>query len=244
MNSFKTLEFDQILQLLAEQALSDQVKARCLALVPSLIEAEVKRRLEETTQAKRIIEQFGAPPLPSMAELQKVLNLIAIDAMLLPEQLIQVSSFLAACRRMKAYLKRAEATGAAMAWYGGSLNELPELEKEIDRCIRNGSVDDKASARLADIRRQTVLTIEQIKAKLEALLRKNKDWFSESFVSIRNGRYTLPVKRQYKNEVAGSIVDLSQTGGTCFIEPAAVGRLQAELSVLKIEEDSEVRRIL
>jgi dsDNA-specific endonuclease/ATPase MutS2 len=79
---------------------------------------------------------------------------------------------------MKAYLKRAEATGAAMAWYGGSLNELPELEKEIDRCIRNGSVDDKASARLADIRRQTVLTIEQIKAKLEALLRKNKDWFS------------------------------------------------------------------
>lgn len=244
MNSHKTLEFDQILQLLAEQALSDQVKARCLTLVPSLNEAEVKRRLDETTQAKRIIEQFGTPPLPSMAELQKVLGLIAIEAMLLPEQLMQVSSFLAACRRMKAYLKRAEATGAAMAWYGSSLSDLPELEEEIERCIRNGVVDDKASARLVDIRRQIANTGEQIKGKLEALLRKNKDWFAESFISIRNGRYTLPVKRQHKNDVAGSLVDLSQTGGTCFIEPAAVGRLQGELSSLKIEEDSEVRRIL
>jgi MutS2 family protein len=244
MYNHKTLEFDQILKQLADNALSDIIKARCLALVPSLNETEVRRRLDETTQAKRIIEQIGTPPLPSMTDLQKVIGLIAIDAMLMPEQIVYVSSFLASCRRMKIYLKKAEATDTNIAWYGGSINTLTELENEIERCIRNGMVDDKASARLTDIRRQISITNDQIKAKLEALLRKNKNWFSESFVSIRNGRYTLPVKRQHKNDIAGSVIDLSQTGGTCFIEPASVGRLQSELSALQIEEDSEVRRIL
>jgi hypothetical protein len=77
------------------------------------------------------------------------------------------------------------------------------------------------------------VTIYQIKAKLDALLRKNKTWFSESFVSLRNGHYTVPIKRQHKNNVAGSVIDLSQTGGTCFIEPVSVGRLQSELSALQ-----------
>lgn len=244
MNTHKILEFDQILEQLAGNALSDIVKARCLALVPSLNEAEVRRRLDETTQAKQIIEQIGTPPLPFMTDLQKVIDLIAIDAMLMPEQIEYVASFLASCRRMKTYLKKAETTDTDIAWYGGSINALTELENEIARCIRNGMLDDKASARLADIRRQIDVTNDQIKAKLEALLRKNKAWFSESFVSIRNGRFTLPVKRQHKNNVAGSVIDLSQTGGTCFIEPASVGRLQAGLSTLKIEEDSEIRRIL
>jgi DNA mismatch repair protein MutS2 len=244
MNNYKTLEFDKILEQLADNAMSDIVKARCLALIPSLNETEVRRRIDETTQAKQIIEQTGTPPLPSMTVLQKIIGLIAVDVMLMPNQIAHVSSFLVSCRRMKIYLKKAEATGVAIAWYGESIDELSELENEIDRCIRNGVVDDRASSRLADIRRLTTITIDQIKAKLDALLRKNKDWFSENFVSIRNGCYTLPVKREHKNNVIGSVIDLSQTGGTCFIEPTSVGRLQSELSALKIEEDSEVRCIL
>ena len=244
MNNYQTLEFNKILEQLADNALSNIVKARCLALAPSLNETEVRRRMDETTQAKRIIEQTGTPPLPSMTDLQKVIGLISIDAMLMPEQIAHVSSFLVSCRRMKTYLKKAEATNVNIAWYGQSINELSELENEIDRCIRNGVVDDRASTRLADIRRLTHITIDQIKAKLDALLRKNKDWFSESFVSIRNGHYALPVKREHKKDVIGSVIDLSQTGATCFIEPASVGRLQSELSALQIEEDNEVRRIL
>ncbi|HWQ40682.1 MAG TPA: DNA mismatch repair protein MutS [Desulfosporosinus sp.] len=244
MKNYITLEFDEILKQLADKAQSNIVQARCLALVPSLNEAEVIRRLNETTQAKRIIEQIGTPPLPTMTDLQKVIDLIAIDAILMPDQIAHVSSFLVSCRRIKAYLEKAKSTDIIIAWYGESINELSELENEIERCIRNGIVDDKASAQLADIRRHTVVTIDQIKAKLDALLRNNKTWFSESFVSLRNGHYTLPVKRQHKNNVAGSVIDLSQTGGTCFIEPASVGRLQSELSALQIEEDSEVRRIL
>lgn len=244
MNSYILLEFDKILGMLAENALSETIKARCLALKPSLNEAEVRRWMDETTQAKRIIEQIGTPPLPSMAELQKVIDLIAIDAMLMPDQIAHVSSFLVSCRRMKAYLRKAEETNSNIAWYGGSIDELTELENEIKRCIRNGCVDDKASVQLGGIRRQIVITIDQIKAKLDGLLRKNKAWFSESFVSIRNGRYTLPVKREHKNDVAGTVIEMSNTGGTCFIEPSSVGRLQTELYALQVEEESEVRRIL
>lgn len=244
MENYTTLEFDKILNQLAEKALSEAGKNRCLALAPSLNESEVRRRMEETTQARCIIEQVGTPPLASMTELQRVINLIAIDSMLMPDQIGQVSTFLASCRRMKAYLKKAESTGLEMAWYGVSIDDLPELEYEIERCIRNGMVDDKASVRLADIRRQMIITNEQIKAKLEALLRKNKAWFSENFITVRSGRYTLPVKREHKKDVVGNVIEMSNTGGTCFIEPASVARLQAELNHLQIEEDSEVRRIL
>ncbi len=244
MKNYITLEFDEILKQLADKAQSNIVQARCLALAPSLNEAEVIRRLDETTQAKRIIEQIGTPPLPTMTDMQKVIDLISIDAILMPDQIAHLTSFLVSCRRIKAYLEKAKSTDIIIAWYGESINELSELENEIERCIRNGIVDDKASAELANIRRHTAITIDQIKAKLDALLRKNKTWFSESFVSLRNGHYTLPVKRQHKNNVTGSVIDLSQTGGTCFIEPVSVGRLQSELSALQIEEDSEVRRIL
>lgn len=244
MDNYITLEFDKILSQLAEKALSEAGKKRCLALSASLSESQVRRRMNETTQARRIIEQVGTPPLATMSELQQVINQIAIEAMLMPDQLMQVATFLASCRRMKTYLKKAELTGAELAWYGGSIDELPELEYEIERCIRNGQVDDKASVRLTDIRRQIVITNEQIKAKLEGLLRKNKAWFSESFISVRSGRYTLPVKREHKKDVAGTVIEMSNTGGTCFIEPTSVARLQAELYNLQIEEDSEVRRIL
>jgi len=244
MNHYRTLEFDKILVNLAENALSETVKTRCLELVPSLKEADVRRRMDETTQAKRIIEQIGTPPLSSMSELHKVIDLIAVEAMLMPDQIAHVSSFLVSCRRMKAYLRKAEATDSNIAWYGGSISELAELEDEINRCVKSGIVDDRASARLDGIRRRIFITTDQIKAKLDALLRKNKAWFSESFVSVRNGRYTLPVKREHKNDVAGAVIELSNTGGTCFIEPSSVGRLQSELYALQIEEDSEVRRIL
>lgn len=241
---YKTLEFDKILNMLAENALSEAVKTRCLALAPSLNQAEARRWIDETTQARRILEQAGTPPLSPMTELQKALGLVQADAMLLPEQLEQVLSFLAACRRMRAYLKRAEATDSAIAWYGGAIDPLEEIESALSRCIRGGALDDRASDNLCDIRRQQLSAAEQIKSKLEALLRKNKVWFSESFISMRGGRYTLPVKREYKNEVTGTVVEISNTGGTCFIEPASVGRLQSALHALEVEEDSEIRRIL
>ncbi|HWQ59266.1 MAG TPA: DNA mismatch repair protein MutS [Clostridia bacterium] len=244
MDRNRILEFDVILNRLASFAMSESAKARCLALEPTLDEREAKRRLAETSEARRILEGMGAPPLTSMAELTKLIALIEAGDMLMPDQLERFASFAVSCRRMKQYLRRAESTGSEIALYGGSIADLSELQAEIERCIRNAQVDDRATNALRDIRRGMQGVAEQIKARLNAILARNKQWFSDSYVSMRGSHYTLPVRREHKNDVPGDMIEISNTGGTCFIEPAAVVKLQRELAALEVEEDAEIRRVL
>lgn len=241
---YEALEFNKILHMLEEHALSNKAKERIRNLEPYLSEAEVSRHTGETTEARLIMEHYGTPPLSGMYELDKSLALLGKGTILLPEQLESIAQFLTACRRMKAYLKKAEATFTSVASYGNSMYALEEVEGEINRSIRGSQVDDKASPALADIRRKIANIDIQAKSKLDSLLRNNKNWFSESFVSIRNGHYTLPVKKEYKNQVKGAVIDVSQSGNTYFIEPLAVRKLQEELSLLFIEEENEIKRIL
>ncbi|HOV26685.1 MAG TPA: DNA mismatch repair protein MutS [Pseudobacteroides sp.] len=241
---FKILEFDKVLDILEECALSDKAKNRIKKLEPYLSESEVSRHLNETTEAKLIMEQFGTPPLSAMDELEKHLTLLGKGTLLMPEQLSSIAQFFTSCRRLKAYLKKAEASYTAVASYGNSIYDLSDVEDEINRSIRGSQVVDNASSLLADIRRKIINAEIQVKSKLDSLLRNNKNWFSESFVSIRNGHYTLPVKKEYKNQIKGSVIDISQSGSTYFIEPSAIGKLQEEIGILRIEEENEVRRIL
>ena len=238
------LEFDKVLEMLEEYALSDKVKVKTSKLVPFLSETDVSRHLNETTEAKLIIEHSGNPPLSNMNDLDKVLSLPGKGVFLMPEQLISVAQFLTACRRLKAYLKKAESTFTSIALYGNSIHALSEVEDEINRAVRGSQLDDGASPKLADIRRKIVNAGSQIKAKLDSLLRNNKIWFSEAFISTRNGHYTLPVKREYKNQVSGTVIGISQSESTYFIEPHAARKLQEDLALLIIEEENEVRRIL
>ena len=109
-----------------------------------------------------------------------------------------------------------------------SIDPLEELEEEISRCIRGDMVDDRATPELRNIRRQIQSTGERIKQQLDSLLRSHPDWFMESFVVQRNGRHALPVKREYRRMIEGSVIDSSQTGATVFIEPATVQKIQEE----------------
>ena len=240
----KTLEFDRIREMLAEHALSDKVKQELLCLAPYMDEKKVIAELGKTTQAKKIMETMGSPPLASMTNLFKVLSLIDKDAMLLPENLICVSRFASACKRMKSYLKNAESTSQDIAYYGSSIDPLSCLQDTIDGSIRGEAVYDKASDTLYNLRRKIIKTGEEIKSKIDGILRSNSKFLSESFVSYRNGHYTLPVKKQHKGSIQGSVIDMSNSGGTYFIEPKAVEKLQQKLAILEIEEDNEVRRIL
>ncbi len=241
---YQALEFDKILDMLAEYALSDRVRTKIRDLEPFLSEAEVLRHLNETTKARLIIENYGDPPVSAVDELEKSLSLLDKGGMLMPEQLERIAQFLVTCRRLKTYLIKAQSLSSMVAQYGYSINELPAVEDEINRSIRGSRVDDRASSLLAGIRRKIANGDEQIKSKLNSLLRSNKKWFSESFIFTRNGHYTLPVKREYKNQVKGTVIDISQSGSTYFIEPSAVSKLQEEIAMLQIEEENEVRRIL
>lgn len=242
--SMIALEFNTVLQQLSEYALSEGAKERLLELSPYLDEAECNRRMWETTDARTLIERYGNPPIAPMHELGSLLILCEKGSMLTPAQLMYIAQFLTCCRRMKAYLKKGQDSQSDIAGYGGSIYELRELSDEIEKTIQGEQVIDSASADLRSIRRKIESAHTSIKARLESLLRNNKDWFAEGFISVRNGRFTLPVKREHKNKVAGSVVDTSGTGATLFIEPSCVIKIQQELAALEIEEENEVRRIL
>ncbi|MCL2355604.1 MAG: DNA mismatch repair protein MutS [Defluviitaleaceae bacterium] len=244
MNHFKTLEFDEILNRLSDCAVSSAAKERCKAVVPAKNIADAKRLADQTSEAKKIIEQVGNPPVAVMTELEKIIGLINADAMLNPEQISNVAIFIMSCTRMKSYLKKAESSEADIAFYGNSMIDLSDLADEIGRCLNNGQIDDRATPRLHDLRRSIERKGEQIKSKIESLLQKNRSYCVDGFVAVRNGRYTMPVKKEHKNKISGILVEMSNTGGTCFIEPSAISKLQDELAALKTEEDNEVRTIL
>ena len=239
-----TLEFNKVLSMLEDHALSINAKTRIQKLEPFLSESEVHRHLNETSEAKEIIEHYGTPPLSPMSDLEKSLSMIGKGTILMPEELTNIAQFITSCRRLKSYLHKAEALSTSVATYGNSVFDLSDIEDEINNAIRGNQINDKATPALADIRRKISNAGASIKSKLESLLRNNNNWFSESFVSIRNGHYTLPVKKEYKSQVSGTVIDISQSGSTYFIEPTSARRFQEELNLLMIEEENEVRRIL
>lgn len=238
------LEFDIIKEMLAQRAVSENAREKLLLLSPSLSEAEVNLKISETTQTKAILTALGTPPLPSMKDISKFLELASLGSMLLPEQLLTMAQFMTVAKRVKAYLLKAQFLETEIAYYGNSFADLTSLAEEINRCIRGTQVEDEASKDLKGIRRRMEQIQTEIRSKLESLLRSKKQWFSESYVSTRNGHYVLPVKKEYKNQVSGSTLDISSTGSTCFMAPNSVLKLEEELSILKIEEENEVRKIL
>ena len=244
INSSISLEFNKIQELLCEEAVSEQAKQNLRELRPYSSESECRKKMQETTEAKSILESLGTPPIATMKEIDNVLELCSNGSMLMPEQLLCVTQFLFTCKRMKAYLKKAESIAGSIAAYGSSINQLSALHDEIDHCLRGNFVDDSASPVLRGLRRKIETGNSQIKEKLESLLRNKKDWFTDSYVSTRNGHFVLPVKKDCRNQVSGSVIETSSSGGTCFIEPSSVRKLQEELTVFEIEEENEIRKIL
>ncbi len=245
MNSPETiLEFNRIKEMLCENAFSEQARQQLRTLIPYQNEGECKQKLNETTAARRILDTCGTPPLTAMTKIGEILALCQAGAMLVPEQLLLVSRFAVSCERMKSYLKKAESFDNTIAFYGNSLCDLSVLRGEIERCIRNEQVDSDASSVLRDIRRKAETVKAQVQSKLNDILRSKKRCFSDDMIVARNGRYALPVKKEFKNQFSGNILGISGTGGTYFMEPSSVTKLQEELASLEIEEENEVRKIL
>ncbi len=239
-----SLEFNKILEKLSENAISENAKQKLLKLTPYLDESEVLAKLNDTMEGRKILDHIGSAPLPTMKDIPMLLSLAEKGAMLIPEQLTQIGLFITACKRMKSYLKRAESLNVGIAGYGGSIRELTDLSREIDQIIRNNRIDDNASKELKDIRRKMDQINSEIKTKLEIQLRSKKEWFTDSYVSMRNDHFVLPVKREYKHLVSGSVLDISSSGSTYFIEPTAISKLKSELSELEIAQSNEERKLL
>lgn len=242
--SLETIGYYHILEKLRECAATENAGNRIMEMDPILSETELRKQQRDTTQARAMIELAGTPPIPAMEHVEEYLQKAVRGDMLLPEQLEETGMFLSAVRRLKSYLLRGEEGRISLAFYNQNLAFPEELQEEIERCIRGGRVDDYASAYLKDIKKQIQILEEKVSERAERALKINRQYLNDSFVVTRNGRFCIPVKKECRSMVPGSVVGQSSTGATLFIEPEAVANLREELEIYRIEEDAEERKIL
>ena len=217
MNIDKQIEFDKVKNIWAELASTDYAKEKIKEIELCFSETELKKVLRDTTDAKELIEKVGAPPLQNITEIRDVLMVVEKGDCLTPYQLERVEKVLVVIRRLKDYLFRGKVYENSLAYYDENLDEIPELGDEIRSKIRGSVVDDYASKELEQIRRQIIECDEQMKQKAEQVLRSNKDCMADNYCTLRNGRICVPVKKEYKCKVSGSVIDKSSTGSTLFI---------------------------
>jgi len=238
------LEFDIILQKLADCAYSASAKELLLSLEPLLDEALCQRAMQETTDAKRMLLSCGAPPLAAMENLEESLCIAQAGGMLTIEQLEEIVRFCVCCRRMTSYLSRGAYLDNMLSAYIHAFEPLDSLQNEIEAAILHGAVRDDASPALKRIRHSILGVDVRIKEKLNHILQSRKSMLSDHYYVQRSGRYVLPVRKQYQNQFGGTVIDQSRTGGTVFMEPSSISALQNEMDQLLLEEELECHRIL
>lgn len=240
----KILEFDRIKEKLAELACTEKARLQIQELKPSLSELEVKAFQRETTEARKMIEICGNPPVTALQGVDEWIEFASKGGCLTPRQLEQISMVLAAVRRLKDYLSRGKEHEIGLAYYEENLDGLDDIREELGSKIRNERVDDYASKTLKSLREAIDRAETKMHEKADTILKANKQYMADNFSTLRNGRICVPVKKEYKFKIQGSVIDKSSTGSTLFMEPLQVARLYDEVQELKIDEENEEIRIL
>ena len=244
MNTEKQIEFDKVKEIWSALTVTGYAKEQIADAECILDETELRKQLRDTTNSRKMIEKLGAPPLQNVTEMKEILTAAGRGDCLTPYQLERVEKVLALTQRLKEYLARGKQDANPLAYYDENLDGLEDLREEIARQIRYEAVDDRASKALYEIRMQIARLEEAMKQKAEQIIRNNKECMADTFYTLRNGRVCVPVKKEYKFRIPGSVIDKSSTGNTFFIEPAGVAKLFEELDLLRIEENNEVYKIL
>ena len=239
-----TLGFDQIVQQLQEQAVSQAARQKLAETEPILHEGLCKARMEETTAARLVMENAGTPPLTDTEGTEYALIQAAQGGMLLPGQLTFIARFCSTVRRLRRYLQNAQIYSAGIASWHTELPDLDELQNEIERAVREDAVLDDASSSLKNLRRQREYMERAIREKLSQILLHHKKELADNYITQRNGVYVIPVQKKFQSAFPGTAVDTSAKGGTVFMEPSAVRALRQELETLQLDIDMEERRIL
>lgn len=238
-----TLEFDKIRESLASFARTEASKAALLAIMPSTDPVVIARLTEETSKAKEMIVVKGTPPFGGAKDITPMLDRAEKGGVLSISELVYVASTL---RIVASLIKYAGNTGDCLGTYFSLLQENSFLEKKISSAIAGeDTLADDASDTLYKIRREQRKTENHIRDILSSYTTGNKSkYLQENIVTIRGGRYVVPVKAEYRNEVKGLLHDTSASGATYFIEPIAVLEANNRLRELKSDEEDEIERIL
>ena len=243
-----TLEYTKIIDLLTEKADSEPGKKLCRDLVPSTDLSAIRTAQRETKDALARLFRIGGTSFGSNRDLGFSIRSLEIGSSLSMSELLKLASFLDNVSRIKTYGKkeREDLPNDSLDAYFEGLTPMTQLANEINRCILSEEeMADDASPKLKSIRRSKLSTNEKIHSQLTSMVNgAYRTFLQDAVITMRDNRYCIPVKAEYKSQVSGMVHDQSSTGSTFFIEPAAVVNLNNQLKELDLQEQEEIEVIL
>lgn len=248
-NCYYKLEYDKILQILSNLCKTSIGKKLSLNLLPSYNELEVKRNLSITSEACNLKSRFGTPPLSFIPDINIWIKYLKSENSLSCTALLEIAHVLKVSRELQEFFNSCDDTHTFTNLLDrfDSLYTNKHLENLIFKSILDeNSVSDDASNKLLSIRKSKRKLENDIKDKLSSMIHSSSysKYIMESIVTIRNNRYVIPVKVEYKDNIKGFVHDISSSGSTVFIEPVSIFELNTKVSNLKIEENIEIDNIL
>lgn len=243
-----TLEYTKIIDLLTEKSDSEPGKKLCRELVPSTDLSAIRTAQRETKDALARLFRIGSTSFGSNRDLGFSIRSLEIGSSLSMSELLKLASFLDNVSRIKTYGKkeREDLPNDSLDAYFEGLTPMTQLANEINRCILSEEeMADDASPKLKSIRRSKLSTNEKIHSQLTSMVNgAYRTFLQDAVITMRDNRYCIPVKAEYKSQVSGMVHDQSSTGSTFFIEPAAVVNLNNQLKELDLQEQEEIEVIL
>ena len=243
-----TLEYTKIINLLAEKATSEPGRAMCRSLEPQTDLSEIRLAQQQTADALSMLFAKGSTSFGGNRDLSLAMRSLEVGSSLPAPELLRIARQLENVGRIKAYGRgpKDEEKETSLTGFFQALEPLSLLSGEINRCILSEEeIADDASPGLKRVRRSITITGEKIHAQLISMVNGScRSYLQDAVITMRDNRYCIPVKAEYKSQVPGMIHDQSSTGSTFFIEPAAVVNLNNQLKELAIQEKEEIEAIL
>lgn len=244
LESLSTLGYEDIKKDVARHAVSYEGRRMVSELSPMTYLPAIHRAMDETEEAKELLERGASVPLPSLEGIEWIMSLMGTGYLYNEQDFTAIVTFLNSCSQLRKYMASKEQIAPRIAAYGASLLELKQVREEIERCIRFGVIETQASKGLERVRKKLAVAKERLQRKLESIMSRHQSILQENLVSMRGGRYVIPVKREYHKQVKGAVLDQSTSGQTVFVEPYEVAALQGELELLAADEAREESIIL
>ncbi|MCP1308973.1 endonuclease MutS2 [Paenibacillus tyrfis] len=242
--ALQRLEYGKIKEALAEYAVSYLGKRQIAELLPLTAMPVVRAKLDEAAEAKSLLQYGASVPIPSLEGMENILDLLGTGYVFSEKDFMHIHQFLTSCAQLMRYMAAKSGIAPHISSYAASMYVMDALKSEIERCIRHGQVADSASKELMKVRKRLAVFEERLKSKLDSLMSRHRSILQEHVLSTRNERYVLPVKKEHRKLVKGTVLDESASGQTVYIEPAEVMTIQFELTGLKAEEAREELKVL
>ncbi len=248
MKIYQTLEFDKILQQLSTYTQTEIAKQFIQNIEPSHDYEKVQTWQNETAESVSLIQKNQSIPIPSMMNLTNAIKRLELGASLNGAEIAAIGRLLQSTQQVGDFFKNQQEEDnfypALQYWVDQSVH-LPKIVQQIEQTVsEEGQVLSSASTELAKIRRQQQQAEEQVRERLNDILKNRAKYLSDSLITIRNNRYVLPVKAEYRASIGGTVHDQSSTGQTLYMEPQVVVNLNNRRNQLQVEEKAEIDRIL